>query len=43
MSSDTAAALADLTQAEVQLVDGATLSTTELKSLAGMTSAGQAL
>ena len=41
MSSDTAAALADLTQAEVQLVDGATLSTTELNYVDGVTSAIQ--
>ena len=41
MSSDTAAALADLTQAEVQLVDGATLTTTELNYVDGVTSAIQ--
>ncbi len=41
MASDTAAALADLTQAEVQLVDGATLSTTELNYVDGVTSAIQ--
>ena len=41
MASDTAAALADLTQAEVQLVDGATLTTTELNYVDGVTSAIQ--
>ena len=41
MSSDTAAALADLTQSEVQLVDGATLTTTELNYVDGVTSAIQ--
>ena len=41
MSSDTAAALADLTQAEVQILDGATLSTDELNFVDGVTSALQ--
>ena len=41
MASNTAAALADLTQAEVQLVDGATLTTTELNYVDGVTSAIQ--
>ena len=41
MHTDTAAALADLTQAEVQLVDGATLTTTELNYVDGVTSAIQ--
>ena len=38
MSATTASALADLTQAEVQVLDGATLSTTELNKLDGVTS-----
>ena len=37
MSSGTASALADLTQAEVQILDGATVSTTELNTLDGVT------
>ena len=37
MGGNTAAALADLTQAEVQVLDGATLSTTELNILDGVT------
>ena len=37
MASDTASALADLTQAEVQILDGATVSTTELNKLDGVT------
>ena len=37
MGSTTAAALADLTQAEVQVLDGATLSTAELNILDGVT------
>jgi hypothetical protein len=42
MASTTASALADLTQAEVQILDGATLSTTELNYVDGVTSAIQA-
>ena len=38
MQSGTASALADLTQAEVQVLDGATLSTAELNKLDGVTS-----
>ena len=38
MGSNTAAALADLTQAEVQILDGATLSTSELNFVDGVTS-----
>lgn len=38
MPATTASALADLTQAEVQVLDGATLSTTELNTLDGVTS-----
>ena len=38
MGSNTAAALADLTQAEVQILDGATLSTAELNFVDGVTS-----
>ena len=41
MGSTTASALADLTQAEVQILDGATLSTTELNYVGGVTSAIQ--
>ena len=37
MGSDTASALADLTQAEVQILDGATVTTTELNKLDGVT------
>ena len=37
MHADTAAALADLTQAEVQILDGATVSTDELNKLDGVT------
>ena len=37
MGANTASALADLTQAEVQILDGATLSTTELNQLDGST------
>ena len=37
MGTDTAAALADLNQGEVQILDGATLSTTELNKLDGAT------
>ena len=37
MHTDTASALADLTQAEVQILDGATVSTTELNKLDGVT------
>ena len=37
MQSTTASALADLTQAEVQILDGATLSTAELNTLDGIT------
>ena len=37
MPATTASALADLTQAEVQVLDGATLSTTELNKLDGVT------
>ena len=37
MSSTTASSLADLTQAEVQILDGATVSTTELNKLDGVT------
>ena len=42
MPSTTASALADLTQAEVQILDGATLSTTELNYVDGVTSGIQA-
>ena len=38
MASGTASALADLTQAEVQILDGATVTTTELNALDGITS-----
>ena len=38
MASNTAAALADLTQAEVQILDGATVTTAELNILDGVTS-----
>ena len=38
MQSTTASALADLTQAEVQILDGATVSTAELNTLDGITS-----
>ena len=41
MASTTAAALADLLEAEVQILDGATLSTTELNYVDGVTSAIQ--
>jgi hypothetical protein len=41
MGSTTASALADLTQAEVQILDGATVSTAELNYLDGVTSAIQ--
>jgi hypothetical protein len=41
MGSTTAAALADLTQDEVQILDGATLSTAELNYVDGVTSAIQ--
>ena len=37
MGSNTASALADLTQAEVQILDGATVSTSELNKLDGAT------
>ena len=37
MASNTAAALADLTQAEVNILDGATVSTSELNTLDGVT------
>ena len=37
MHTDTASALADLSQAEVQILDGATVSTTELNKLDGVT------
>ena len=37
MATDTASALADLTQTEVQILDGATVSTTELNKLDGVT------
>ena len=37
MGSNTASALADLTQAEVQILDGATVTTTELNTLDGVT------
>ena len=37
MHTDTASALADLTQAEVQILDGATVSTAELNKLDGVT------
>ena len=37
MGSTTASALADLTQAEVQILDGATVSTNELNILDGVT------
>ena len=39
MGANTASALADLTQAEVQILDGATVTTTELNKLDGNTSA----
>jgi len=39
MASTTASALADLTQAEVQILDGATVSTAELNKLVGYTGA----
>jgi len=38
MHTDTASALADLTQAEVQILDGATVTTDELNKLDGVTS-----
>ena len=41
MHTDTAAALADLTQGEVQILDGATVSTAELNFVDGVTSALQ--
>ena len=41
MHTDTAGAMAELTQAEVQLLDGATLTTTELNYVDGVTSAIQ--
>jgi hypothetical protein len=41
MASTTASALADLTQAEVQILDGATVSTAELNYVDGVTSAIQ--
>lgn len=41
MASTTASALADLTQAEVQILDGATVSTAELNHVVGVTSAIQ--
>jgi hypothetical protein len=41
MGSTTASALADLTQAEVQILDGATVTTTELNYVDGVTSAIQ--
>ena len=41
MASTTASALADLTQAEVQILDGATVSTAELNYVVGVTSAIQ--
>ena len=41
MGSNTASALADLTQAEVQILDGATLSTAELNFVDGVTSSIQ--
>ena len=41
MDQNTANSLADLTQAEVQILDGATLSTTELNYVDGVTSAIQ--
>ena len=41
MGSTTASALADLTQAEVQILDGATVTTAELNYVAGATSAIQ--
>jgi hypothetical protein len=41
MGSTTASALADLTQAEVQILDGATVSTAELNYVVGVTSAIQ--
>ena len=41
MSSGTAGALADLTQTEVEILDGATLTTTELNYVDGVTSAIQ--
>ena len=37
MATDTASALADLTQAEVQILDGATVTTAELNKLDGVT------
>ena len=42
MAQNTADSLADLTQAEVQILDGATISTTELNRLTGATSDIQA-
>ena len=41
MGANTASALADLTQIEVEILDGATLSTTELNYVDGVTSAIQ--
>ena len=41
MASTTASALADLTQAEVQILDGATVSTAELNYVSGVTSSIQ--
>ena len=41
MASTTASALADLTQAEVQILDGATVSTAELNYVTGVTSSIQ--
>ena len=41
MAGTTASSLADLTQAEVQILDGATVSTTELNYVDGVTSAVQ--
>ena len=41
MGSTTASALADLTQAEVQILDGATVSTAELNYVSGVTSSIQ--
>ena len=41
MGANTASALADLSQAEVQILDGATLTTTELNYVDGVTSAIQ--
>lgn len=43
MASDTASALADLTQAEVQILDGATVTTDELNILDGVTATGAEL